>query len=137
MIPKEESQQVEFKLIWKDEYLKQLCGFANSQGGSMYFGVNDHGKVVGLQNTKRLLEEIPNKGANLMGIVLHVDLLFENSLPYLLLKVPQSSQPVSLRGKYYVRSGSTTQELNGFALQNFLLKRLLPLTPCDFFLPCL
>ena len=123
MIPKEESQQVEFKLIWKDEYLKQLCGFANSQGGSMYFGVNDHGKVVGLQNTKRLLEEIPNKGANLMGIVLHVDLLFENSLPYLLLKVPQSSQPVSLRGKYYVRSGSTTQELNGFALQNFLLKR--------------
>ena len=123
MLPKEESQRVEFKLIWKDEYLKQLCGFANSQGGSMYLGVNNHGNVVGLQNTKKLLEGIPNKGANLMGIILQVDLLFENDLPYLLIKVPQSLQLVSLRGKYYVRSGSTTQELTGLALQDFLLKR--------------
>jgi len=112
MIPKEESQQVEFKLIWKDDYLKQLCGFANSQGGSIYLGVNDQGKVVGINNAKRLLEEIPNKGANLMGIVMQVDLLFENGLSYLLLKVHQSSQPVSLRGKYYARSGTTNQEVN-------------------------
>lgn len=123
MIPKEESHQIEFKLIWKDEYLKQLCGFANSQGGIMYLGVNDNGEVVGLQHTKRLLEEIPNKGVNLMGLVLQVDLLFENGLPCLSITVPQSSQAVSLRGKYYLRSGSTTQLLNSFSLQNFLLKR--------------
>jgi hypothetical protein len=66
MIPKEEIQQVEFKLLWKDDYLKQVCGFANSQGGSIYLGVNDQGDVIGLQHTKRLLEEIPNKGVNLM-----------------------------------------------------------------------
>ena len=123
MIPKEESQQVEFKLIWKDDYLKQICGFANSQGGSIYLGVNDQGKGVGINNAKKLLEEIPNKGANLMGIVLQVDLFLENNLQYLLIKVPHSLQPISLRGKYYARSGTTNQELNGPALQNFLLKR--------------
>lgn len=30
---------------------------------------------------------------------------------------------VSCDGKYYKRSGSTLQELNGFELQNFLLER--------------
>ena len=50
MLPKSESQKAEFKLIWKDEFLKQLCGFANAQGGSLYLGVSDSGKVVGLQN---------------------------------------------------------------------------------------
>lgn len=123
MLPKNESQKAEFKLIWKDEFLKQLCGFANAQGGTLYLGVSDSGKVVGLQNATRLLEEIPNKGTNLMGIVLKVDLLFENNLPYLMINVTKSQQPVSLRGKYYVRSGTTIQELNGPSLQNFLMKR--------------
>ena len=124
MIPIEESHQVEFKLIWKDEYLKHLCGFANSHGGSLYLGVNDNGKVVGLKHTKKLLEEIPNKGASLMGLILTVNLFFENDLAYLMVNVVKSSQPVSLRGKFYLRSGSTNQELNGPALQNFLLKSI-------------
>jgi len=123
MLPKNESQKAEFKLIWKDEFLKQLCGFANAHGGTLYLGVSDSGKVVGLQNATRLLEEIPNKGANILGIILKVDLLLENNLPYLMINVPKSQQPVSLRGKYYVRSGTTIQELNGPSLQNFLMKR--------------
>ena len=28
-----ESQNIEYKSIWKDEYLKWICGFANAQGG--------------------------------------------------------------------------------------------------------
>jgi len=75
MIPREESHNVEFKLIWKDDYLKQLCGFANTQGGSMYLGVNDAGLVVGLDKIKRLLEDLPNKVINSMGIVPQVTLL--------------------------------------------------------------
>ena len=27
-----ESQNIEYKTIWKDEYLKWICGFANAQG---------------------------------------------------------------------------------------------------------
>ena len=31
-----ETQNIEYKSIWKDEYLKWICGFANAQGGTLY-----------------------------------------------------------------------------------------------------
>ena len=36
-----ESQNVEYKSSWHDEYLKWICGFANAQGAVMYFGVDN------------------------------------------------------------------------------------------------
>ena len=30
-----ESQNIEYKESWRDEYLKWICGFANAQGGSI------------------------------------------------------------------------------------------------------
>ena len=51
-----ECQDVEFKRIWKDEYLKWICGFANAQGAVMYFGVDDDHEVYGLKDSKKLLE---------------------------------------------------------------------------------
>ena len=33
MADRKESQTVEFKQVWKDEYLKTICAFANSDGG--------------------------------------------------------------------------------------------------------
>lgn len=56
-----ESQNIEYKEFWRDEYLKWLCGFANAQGGTIYIGIDDAGDVVGVQNVKKLLEDIPNK----------------------------------------------------------------------------
>ncbi len=43
---------------------------------------------------------------------------------YLEIAVPPSFVPISYKGKYYVRSGSTLQELNGAALQNFVIKKM-------------
>jgi len=54
-IQPKECQNVEFKRIWKDEYLKWICGFANAQGAVMYFGVDDDHEVCGLKDSKRLL----------------------------------------------------------------------------------
>ena len=41
-----ENQNIEYKESWRDEYLKWICGFANAQGGKIYIGVTDNGKVV-------------------------------------------------------------------------------------------
>ena len=57
----QESQQTEWKWSWQDEYLKWLCGYANTEGGTLYIGVNDDGYVVGIEDSKRMLESIPNK----------------------------------------------------------------------------
>ena len=55
-----ESQNIEYKESWRDEYLKWVCGFANAQGGKIYIGCDDNGEVVGVKDAKRLMEEIPN-----------------------------------------------------------------------------
>ena len=119
-----ECQNVEFKRIWKDEYLKWICGFANAQGAVMYFGVDDDHEVVGLKDSKRLLEDIPSKVVNYMGLVVDVNLYERDGLDYIELVVEPSNVAISYKGKYYYRSGSTMQELNGVALQQFLLKKM-------------
>lgn len=71
----DEKQNIEFKESWRDEYLKWLCGFANAQGGTLYIGVNDKADVVGIENARKLLEDIPNKVRDALGIMVDVNLL--------------------------------------------------------------
>jgi ATP-dependent DNA helicase RecG len=54
-----ESQNVEFKPNWRDEYLKVICAFANTDGGRLILGVDDNGIPSELRATKKLLEDIP------------------------------------------------------------------------------
>ena len=119
-----ENQNVEYKESWRDEYVKWLCGFANAQGGKLYIGINDKGEVCGVENAHKLSEDIPNKVVSFLGIVADVNLLHEDGKDYIEIDVAPSNVPISYKGKYYVRSGSTLQELNGAALQNFVLRKM-------------
>lgn len=69
-----EKQNIEWKEIWKDEYLAWICGFANAQGGALYIGKNDKGETIGLPNSHKLLEDLPNKIRDAMGIIVPVNL---------------------------------------------------------------
>jgi ATP-dependent DNA helicase RecG len=79
-LTKKEDQHTEFKTIWKDEFLKHICAFSNAQGGTLFIGKDDHGSIVGLNNSKKLLEEIPNKTIQFLGLVVHVNSHTENDL---------------------------------------------------------
>ncbi len=177
----QESQQIEWKSSWQDEYLKWLCGYANTEGGILYIGVNDDGYVVGIKNSKRMLASLPNKINDKLGIIASINihrakgaenLRYGNGIPanvskklinqyacgklnsgkiastdkryqplvaiekenpiwedvdgareYLSIEIIKYPFAISCDGKYYKRSGSTLQELNGFELQTFLLER--------------
>ena len=120
-----ENQNIECKESWRDEYLKWICGFANAQGGRIYIGVEDGShEIVGVGNSKRLLEDLPNKIVTNLGIMADVNLLHEDGLDYIEIVVKPSNIPIAYKGVYHYRSGSTKQELKGTALQNFLLKKL-------------
>ena len=119
-----ESQNIEYKESWRDEYLKWICGFANAHGGSIYIGVNDSGEAVGLANAKKLMEDIPNKIVNYLGIVEDVNLHSESGKEYVEIKVAPSNIPIAYKGTYHYRSGSTKQELKGQALQQFIMKKM-------------
>ncbi|MDR1918827.1 MAG: putative DNA binding domain-containing protein, partial [Tannerellaceae bacterium] len=118
-----EQQNIEYKQSWHEDYLKWVCGFANAQGGRIYIGKDDIGKVVGVEDFKRLMDDIPNKIKNLMGITAEVNLVQEDDKHFIEIIVQPYSVPISLRGRYYYRSGSVKQELTGMALNEFLLKR--------------
>lgn len=119
-----ENQNIEYKESWRDEYLKWICGFANAQGGKLYIGIDDTGAVCGVENAHRLSEDIPNKIVALLGIVADVNILNQEGKNYIEIDVTPSNVPISYKGKYYYRSGSTMQELNGVALQQFILKKM-------------
>ena len=78
-----ENQNIEYKESWRDEYLRWVCGFANASGGRIYIGVDDNGAVVELKDVKRLLEDIPNKIKDTMGIIADVNRLEKNGKPYI------------------------------------------------------
>lgn len=118
-----EQQNIEWKKIWKDEYLKWICGFANAKGGQIFIGVDDEGKIVGLENYKKLMDDLPNKIQNRLGILCEVNLLNDNDKYYIEITVNPYDTPISYQGKFYIRTGSTKQELNGNDLTEFLLKK--------------
>jgi ATP-dependent DNA helicase RecG len=96
-----ESHNIEYKVNWRDEYLKWICGFVNASGGKLYIhiSIDDDGKVTGIDNR----EPARGKGQAYLEII-----------------VPRYDVPISVRGKYYVRTGSTLQELKGPALNEFI-----------------
>ena len=118
-----EQQNIEYKQSWHDDYLKWVCGFANAQGGVIFIGKDDNSNVVGVADYKKLMDEIPNKVKDLMGISVDVNLHEEKGLYYLEIIIQPYAVPISLRGKYYYRSGSTKQELIGAALTDYLLRK--------------
>ncbi len=118
-----ENQNIEWKESWRDEYLKWICGFANAEGGKLFIGINDNGEVIGINNAIKLLDEIPNKVRNHLGLVVDVVLKNENGREYIEISTDSYPFPVSYKGQYHYRSGSTKQELHGAALDKFLLQK--------------
>lgn len=94
---------------------------ANAQGGRIYIGCDDDGHVTGLTNTRKLLEDIPNKIRNAMSIVVDVNRLVCGRKEYIEIVVPPYPVAISCKGVYYYRSGSTMQTLSGPELESFIL----------------
>ena len=70
------------------------------------------------------MDDLPNKIKNGLGIVCEVNLHKENSQDFIEIVVEPFSDPISYKGKFYLRSGSTNQLLNGTSLKQFLMKGL-------------
>ncbi len=119
-----EGETTEWKETWKDDYLRTLCAFANTRGGVMYVGVNDRGEAVPLRNVRKLLEDLPNKIRNRLGVHPRVYL---GQAPLggdcICIQIPEHIHAVDYEGHYYARSGSTTQELKGAEQEELILRK--------------
>ena len=118
-----EHQSIEWKESWRDEYLRWICGFANANGGTLLIGKSNDGLSVGVKDSKKLLEDIPNKVRDVLGILVDVNLRNEQGADLVEIVVEPYPYPISYKGEYHYRSGSTKQELKGAALDRFLLRK--------------
>ena len=68
-----ENQDIEFKTIWKDEFLKWICGMANANGGIIYIGKDDKGIKSQIASTAPLQITAPllSLGAARIGYACH------------------------------------------------------------------
>ena len=119
-----EHQNIEWKSSWRDEYLKWICGFANANGGKLEIRKNDKDNIVGISGTAKLMEDLPNKIRDILGIVVDVNLHSDSGKDWISIEVLPHPYPVSYKGQYHYRSGSTKQELKGAALDRFLLQNV-------------
>ena len=123
LIQQGESETLEFKRIWKPEYLKTLCAFANMSGGILLVGINDDAEIIGVENVNTFLETLPKQISDNIGITASVILLKYNDLDIIQIEIHKSYAPISYHGKFYSRSGSVTRELRTQELNHFLLKQ--------------
>ena len=49
-----EQQNIEYKSSWHDDYLKWICGFANTQGGKIYIDNKEHPANNAVKANKRV-----------------------------------------------------------------------------------
>lgn len=55
-----ESYTVELKRELNTDFKKEIIAFANCDGGEIYVGVEDNGKVIGVENVEKTMEAIGN-----------------------------------------------------------------------------
>jgi len=118
-----ETQNIEYKPSWRDEYLKVIVAFANKDGGELIVGVDDNGNPIGVKKSKKLLEDIPNKIRNKLGLIPSVKIEKVGDKDIIHIFIKPCSVSMSHNGKYYIRSGSNSFELKGEELTNFLIEK--------------
>ena len=99
-----ESQFTEWKESWRNEYLKTICAFANTEGGTLTVGVDDNGRVLGAKDSETLLKVLPDTIRNKLGIVPFVKLEAMDGKEVVSIHVERSPVSVTLDGKFYIRS---------------------------------
>lgn len=108
-----ENLHTEFKEKWSDKWLRNIAALGNSDGGTLYVGLDDDGSVIGVDNVKSLLKTIPDKIQNVLGIVPNVNNHSKDGKDYISIKVAKHDDVLFYEGKLFVKSGSTTRELKG------------------------
>lgn len=118
MSKKIESEAVEFKksIAEKEEAGKTLAGMANKNGGTVYFGIDNAGKLIGIYEVKeKTITEIAHYFGDNIEPKLYPKIEVENVSGNEIVKVSvdKSSLPYhTFKGVPYIRVGPTTRKMS-------------------------
>ncbi|MEW9124303.1 MAG: RNA-binding domain-containing protein [Thermotaleaceae bacterium] len=114
-----ESETIELKEVYTSDLKKEIVAFANTNGGTIYIGVQDSGEIIGVENADFVMQQISNSLRDSIrpdvSMFTNIELLQEESKFFIKLTVSQGTKkPYYLSDKglkptgVYVRSGTTS-----------------------------
>lgn len=136
MINTIENSRTEFKVKLVDDLEETVIGFLNSKdGGIIYLGVNDNGKIVGLNNNLDLLQRkikdriISNIEPSVLGLF-DLEVLEEDNKKYLKITIARGlEKPYHLKGmgmtpdSCFVRVGSSNERMDDHLISKMFRER--------------
>lgn len=118
-----ENKQLEFKQEISNTFLKTVSAFANYDGGTIIFGVDDKGKVVGLEDLDKCCLDIENKINDSIDPQPNFSIHKNNSLKTISLIVKNGKHtPYFYKSKAYKRSDTATIEVDKLELKRLILE---------------
>ena len=112
-----EGSSVEFKRSLRSDLGREICAFANAAGGVILLGVDDEGRVRGVEGHNRLKSQVQSV-ARSADPPISVEL--ESMGDVLAVRVPsQRGRPYSFGGKFFVRDGASSQQMSRDEIREF------------------
>lgn len=118
-----ETKTKEFKETITNAFLKTVSAFSNYGGGEIYFGIDDEGKIKGIQDVKQACLDIENKIND--SIIPQPDYILEvdEAKNVIKLVVKQGKQkPYMYKSKTYKRNDTATIEVDVLELSRLILE---------------
>ena len=111
-----EGPTVEFKRSLTKDVGRELCAFANANGGTILIGVTDAGETIGVANHNRLKSRLQSTARSAEPSieleVTSVDRVLRVVVP------PQKRKPYSFGGRFFMRIGANSQQMSNEEVEN-------------------
>ncbi|MBE6522514.1 MAG: winged helix-turn-helix transcriptional regulator [Thermoplasmata archaeon] len=117
-----ENIDTEWKESWSDKYLKTIAAFHNTHTGRLVIGRRDDGEYIGVQDIKGTTKSISDSIRNKLHIVSETRAEVIEGKECIIIDVPKGDKLVDYDGRFYMRVGNTTQQIEGDELKTILLK---------------
>ena len=115
-----EGLKIEFKQAFDKSVAKEMVAFANTEGGRIFLGVTDRGKIAGCKLTNRMKSQIldiankcdPKIGVSVSGFD-DITIISVNE---------SSNKPHRCPAGFYLRQGASSQKMARDEIINFSIK---------------
>ena len=116
-----ENIDTEWKESWASKHLRTVAAFHNTAGGRMIIGRRDDGTYIGVPNIKKETKNVADDIRNKLHIVTDIRATVIEGKDCIVIDVPKGDKLVDYEGRFYIRVGNTTQQIEGDELKKLLL----------------
>ena len=117
-----ESRELELKSTITNTFLKTVSAFSNYNTGKIIFGVDDNGKIIGLENIEELCLDLENKINDNISPKPDFKFIKDTKKKIITLIVEEGfNKPYLYKGKAYKRNDTSTVEVDRIELNRLTL----------------